>query len=170
MKKLTASQLRASSEEKIFEFLTEVLEERIPIGPRHRDFLREAQRLPIGLRSMVTTHHLDVSLTKDDLGWHFGNWHDEALAQETAKGLEILGAHELASIFRKAFELAQQHWERLGAPDWATWYSGSSFEKLVDPLNDRAWAICEQSWNGILGYWVAYAKENPLEVGASDDA
>jgi hypothetical protein len=27
--------------------------------------------LPIGLRAMAATHHLDTSLTMDDIGWHF---------------------------------------------------------------------------------------------------
>lgn len=170
MRKLTASQLLASSEEEILNFLIEVLEARMPLGPRHPDFLSAAQRLPAGLRAMVTTHHLDVSLTSDDLGWHFGNWHDEALAQETARGLDILGAQELAIIFRQALNHARAHWDRLGAADWSTWYSGSPLEKLLDPLNSRAWEICDQSRNGILEYWVAYARENPLEVGACNDA
>ena len=34
----------------------------------------EIQRLPVGLRAMAATHHLDISLTLDDIGWHFLNF------------------------------------------------------------------------------------------------
>jgi hypothetical protein len=170
MKQLTASQLRASSNEDVFDFLAEVLNERMPLGPNEPGFLQAARNLPDGLRSMVTTHHLDVSLSMDDLGWHFGNWHNEELAHETARGLEVLGANDLASLFREAFAHARRHWNRLGKADWSEWYHGSSLEQAIDPLNTQAWAICEQSWNGILGYWVTYARNNPIEVGAQRDA
>ena len=30
--------------------------------------------LPTGLRAMAATHHLDISLTMDDIGWHFLNF------------------------------------------------------------------------------------------------
>jgi hypothetical protein len=30
--------------------------------------------LPKGLRAMAATHHLDISLTMDDIGWHFLNF------------------------------------------------------------------------------------------------
>ncbi len=29
---------------------------------------------PTGLRAMAATHHLDISLTMDDIGWHFLNF------------------------------------------------------------------------------------------------
>lgn len=170
MNNLAASQLQASSDEEVFDFLVEVLKERMPLGPGQPGFLDAARSLPRGLRAMVTTHHLDVSLTMDDLGWHFGNWYDEELAQETAQGLEVLGADELASLIKEAFAHAREHLHRLGEDGWPDWYHGSPLQQAVDPLNSQAWAICEQSWNGILGYWVSYARNNPVEVGATHDA
>jgi len=170
MSTLTASQLQASSNEEVFDFLVEVLKQRMPIGPGEPGFLQKARSLPAGLRAMVTTHHLDVSLSMDDLGWHFGNWHDEELAHETLQGLEVLGASELSALFQSAFSHAREHWHRLGEADWSEWYHGSPLEQAIAPLNTQAWAICDSSWNGILGYWVSYARKNPLEVGARHDA
>jgi hypothetical protein len=170
MKTPTASQLQALSDDEVFDFLVEVLEARVPLGPGQPGFLPAARQLPAGLRAMAATHHLDVSLALDDLGWHFGNWHDEELALETAQGLDVLGADELASLFRQAFAHAREYWPRLGEADWSEWYHGSPLEQTVDPLNAQAWAICERGWNGILGYWVAYARKNPVEVGACNDA
>jgi hypothetical protein len=34
---------------------------------------------------MAATYELDVSLTLDDLGWHFGNWPDPALSEKTQR-------------------------------------------------------------------------------------
>jgi hypothetical protein len=166
----TAGQLQALSDDEVLDFLVEVLKTRMTLGPGQPGFLQAARELPAGLRAMVTTHHLDVSLTRDNLGWHFGNWHDEELALETAQGLDVLGADELASLFREAFAHAQEHWQRLGDDNWSEWYHGSSLEQIIDPLNTQAWEICERSWNGILGHWVAYARKNPVEVGARHDA
>ena len=40
-------------------------------------------QLPVGLRSMAATHHLDVSLTLDDIGWHFLNFGEPNFVRET---------------------------------------------------------------------------------------
>jgi hypothetical protein len=63
----------------------------------HREFLVELRRLPPGLRAMAATYELDVSLTMDDLGWHFGNWHSTELAQGTAHGQ----LKQLIAFFRR---------------------------------------------------------------------
>jgi hypothetical protein len=115
---------------------------------------------------MAATYELDVSLALDDLGWHFGNWHSVELAEETAAGLEELGAQELAELFRAAFDLAQDYWIELGAENWMEWYNSSALEKAVGPLNAKAWAIVRQKKNGIFSYWVEYAKKYPERVGA----
>lgn len=38
--------------------------------------------LPIGLRAMAATHHLDISLTMDDIGWHFLNFGEPNLVRD----------------------------------------------------------------------------------------
>ena len=117
---------------------------------------------------MAATYELDVSLTMDDLGWHFGNWHDRELAEETARGLEVLGATELAALFREAFRLAEQYWSELGSEDWSEWYHGSPLEKAVDPLNEKAWSILDTKKNGIFAYWIDYARKYPIRIGVTD--
>jgi hypothetical protein len=42
--------------------------------------------LPKGLRAMAATHHLDISLTMDDIGWHFLNFGEPGLVRETEAG------------------------------------------------------------------------------------
>src|SRR5437667_3338274 len=92
------------------------------------------------------------------IGWHFGNWHNLDLAEETAQGLEELGAGELARVFKEAFQLAKEYWTELGSGNWAEWYHGSPFEKAVDPLTEQAWSILAGKKNGIFKYWVDYAR------------
>lgn len=40
--------------------------------------------LPQGLRAMAATHHLDISLTLDDMGWHFLNFGEPNFVRETS--------------------------------------------------------------------------------------
>src|SRR4051812_17256798 len=117
MSGITAHAIATASNEGIFELLGKELERCLPErdGP---EFVAEIRKLPPGLRAMAATYGLDVSLTLDDLGWHFGNWHSEELANETALGLEELGAVELARLFREAYGHAQRYWIELGSEKW----------------------------------------------------
>lgn len=163
-----AEALRATDEE-LFEFLGAELDRRVP-SRNDEDYLGVLCLLPRGLRAMAATYELDVSLTLDDLGWHFGNWHDLERAEETAKGLEELGARELAAIFRRATDLAQRWWDDLGSDGWMDWYHGSEFEREIDPLNKRALEILEGKPSGIFSYWVEYARRHPENLGVPPDA
>ena len=166
---IKAHAISSGSNEQVFELLGDELKSRLP--PRSDlDFVREMRKLPPGLRAMAATYELDVSLSLDDLGWHFGNWHDEELAEETAAGLEELEALELAALFREAFGHAKTFWAELGSPNWMDWYHGSQLEKAVMPLNETAWSVLRPRWNGIFSYWVEYAKRYPEKVGAKYDA
>jgi hypothetical protein len=165
---LRASQLASGSNDQVFELLGEQLEKRLP-NRTDPEFVDELRALPVGLRAMAATYELDVSLTMDDLGWHFGNWHDLDLAEETARGLEELRATELAGLFRQALAHAKDYWSELGSETWSDWYHGSRLEEAVMPLNERAWALLEDRWNGIFSYWVEYARQHPDRVGALHD-
>jgi hypothetical protein len=158
------------SNEELFKLLGEELQRRLPLSPSSPEFLLALQGLPPGLRAMASTYELDVSLTMDDLGWHFGNWHSHPLAEETVLGLKELEATELASLFRKAYEHAKAHWESLGTDDWSDWYPGSTLEKELDPLNEAAYSLLEGKWNGIFEYWVAYARKYPERIEFKHDA
>ncbi|MGL4513232.1 MAG: DMP19 family protein [Lacipirellulaceae bacterium] len=149
-----------SSDDDLFQLLGRELERRLPNGRQATDeFVQELRSLPLRLRSMAATFELDVSLTMDDLGWHFGNWHHEGLAEETALGLEELGATRLAEIFREAFRQALVFWAPLGCDDWMEWYHGSALEESVHALNTEAWAL--QNERGILELWPLYARKHP---------
>ena len=167
MSLVTRTAISGSSDDDLFKLLGAELQRRLSARRGSAEFLAEIRSLPIGLRAMAATYELDVSLALDDLGWHFGNWHDAALAEETARGLEVLGASELAAIFRQAFGLARQHWNELGSAEWSRWYHGSPLEQAVEPLNEQAWALLGQHKDGIFHYWVDYARKHPDEVGAA---
>src|SRR5579864_2943554 len=64
-------------------------------------------KLPKGLRAMAATHHLDISLTLDDIGWHFLNFGEANLVRETEVGLRELGLSDLAEWFSEAHEIVK---------------------------------------------------------------
>src|SRR5262245_11099935 len=79
----------AQDDDTVFGLLSSALNERIPSSllVDLDAFVAQLQKLPPGLRAMAATHQLDVSMSLDDLGWHFANWHDHGLAEETTLGL-----------------------------------------------------------------------------------
>jgi hypothetical protein len=165
MKNLTRETITACSDDELFTLLGKELEKRISAKRDSPAFAAEIQKLPVGLRAMAATYELDVSLALDDLGWHFGNWHDSLLADETARGLEELDAKELAIVFKDALQAAIRYWNELGSENWTEWYVGSPLEKEIEPLNEQAWAILEDKKRGIFQYWVDYARKHPEGVG-----
>jgi hypothetical protein len=167
MNSLTLAAINSSSNDELFALLGKELEARLGRRGSAGEFAAKIRNLPIGLRAMAATYELDVSLAMDDLGWHFGNWHDAALAEETCRGLEELGATELAEVFKEAFRLAIRYWSDLGARNWSQWYHGSPLEKAMEPLNQRAWSILEDRKKGIFSYWVEYARKHPERVGVA---
>lgn len=167
MARLNASAITSSSDEQLFALLGDELGRQLPTRNDPR-FLGELRKLPVGLRAMAATYELDVSLALDDLGWHFGNWHDEELARETLLGLKELEANEFAEIFAKAFEHAKSYWHLLGAENWTDWYFESELDKRLAPLNQRAWALWNSLPQGLFTYWVRYARKYPIKVGATE--
>jgi|SRR5436190_10831062 len=164
---LTVQQINSSSDDELFSLLAKELEAKIPADRSSPEFLEQICHLPVGLRAMAATYELDVSLTMDDMGWHFGNWHSAELAEETALGLEELGALDLAKVFRQAFQLAQRCWIELGSEHWMDWYLGSDFEKETSPLSEEAWSILQDKKRGIFDYWIDYARKDPGRVGVN---
>jgi hypothetical protein len=164
---LTIEQIQtAPSDEALFELLSSELGRRLPGGRNDLDsFVQELQRFRQGLRAMAATYDLDVSMTLDDLGWHFGNWHHKPLARETIAGLRELEAVRAAEIFEDAFRLAEQYWFELGTNSWHKWYSDSDLEQSLASFNDEMWAICNRSSDfGLMSYWLEYARRYPERV------
>jgi len=165
MSGITREAIDTSSDEDLFSLLAHELETRIISERGAPEFVAEIKGLPVGLRAMAATYELEVSLALDDIGWHFGNWHNIELSEETAKALLELGAPELAEVYQAAFRLAQDHWTELGSEGWSEWYYGSPLEKALAPLTKRAWSILEGRKNGIFNYWVDYARRFPERIG-----
>ncbi len=152
----------AQTDEEILHLLQAELETRIA-SQLHDDLdglVAALRTLPDGFRAMAATYQLDVSITLDDLGWHFGNWHHHEYASETARGLRVLAATRPAELFEAAYLLAKQYWTELGADDWMDWYRSSPLKKALDPLNGEMWAVCGDGLR-IMGWWVQYARRHP---------
>lgn len=155
------------SDAELLDSLIAKLEERAP-GSLKEDcdaFVAAIKELPPGLRAMAATHELDVSITLDDLGWHFANWHHRELANETLLGLKELEATEAAALFEEALQLVLPFWEQIGTlleddfHRFIDWYCGSNLEQALAPLNDQMWALHEKLGDlGLFQYWVHYTR------------
>lgn len=160
--------LHCETHDDLFDLLSQELQRRNPDGiDNDLDvYFRRLRTIPVGLRAMAIVHPLDVSVTLDDLGCHFNNWPHHDYARETIWALRELEAFEQAGLFKRAYELAQPHWQRITAvPDgeFSAWYDGSEFEKAIEPLTERFWELQEID-NGLFGYWTRYARKYPRKV------
>jgi hypothetical protein len=130
-------------------------------------FLASLAAAPAGLRAMASVHELDVSMTLDDLAWHFGNHNDERFLLETEVGLKELGAIEAAVLFHSAWMIMEPYFGEIRSGNWDEEDFGDFLERVgvqskVDPLNEQLWAICKKCGNlGLLQYWVNYARQYP---------
>ena len=129
--------------------------------------------LPVGLRAMAATHHLDVSLTLDDIGWHFLNFGERNFVRETEAGLRELGLGDLAEWFAEAFEIINPLLAEINA-------CGSYYECLtkhggmnrINELTQKALAKeagCRRQVRGspIYDAWIKYARKHPENVFGS---
>lgn len=124
--------------------------------------------LPAGLRAMAATHWLDVSLTLDSITWHFGNFGEASLVEETETGLHELGLDELASCFREAKEfmipLLANRTEADGDPYNILDQKG--LRLVSDELDSRAWALGDLGRGRSVIYeaWTRYTRQHPERV------
>ena len=171
---LTAEKIQESSDEELSKLLSLELDRWLPNG-QDADlnvFLARIEPFPTGIRAMSLVYQLDVSLTLDDLGWHFGNWHHRPYCEKTISALRELEAIEYAELFEQAYVAAQPWWEQIGDlirgdfRDFVEWYSGSGLHQATMPLTRRMWELQEID-NGIVGYWTSYARKYPAKVGAA---
>lgn len=169
---LTETQIReCPTDEKLSKLLSAELGRRLPDGedPDLNLFLRRLQLIPKGLRAMALSYQLDVSITMDDLGWHFANWHHRRYCEQTIWALRELEALEYAELFVMAYAFAQLWWDRIGDlarhdfRDFVEWYSHSEFETATMPLTRRMWEL-QNIDRGLLGFWTSYARKYPNKV------
>ena len=166
-----------ADDEDLFNLLAGELTAKLPQGEGADldQFLAQTQRLPVGLRAMAAIYQLDVSLTLDDLGWHFANWHHRRYCEEQIWALRELEANEAAEIFADAYARVQPWWDKIGqlvADDFekfVKWYSDSDLEGVMDPLTRRLWDLFETAESqgkrkGLLESWAPYARKYPHKV------
>jgi hypothetical protein len=158
----------ARNDEELFERLSETLKEVFPaeLQENREQFLTALHRAPRGLRAMAGIFDLDVSMTLDDLAWHFGNHNDERFLRETVLALRELEAVEAADLFQSAWDIAAPYLPEIRTKDWESEDPHDYFERtiqsMVDPLNDRMWEICKECGDrGLLQYWLTYARKYP---------
>ena len=129
-------------------------------------FAQEIHSLPVGLRAMAATHHLDISLTMDDIGWHFLNFGHPSHVEETELGLRELGLPQVAAMFREAYQMVQPHLAEIRQPgaDYHAVMRRSGKMKRIEELTDHARAAVGEQ--GIYRHWAAYARQHPEKVFA----
>ncbi len=159
----------AKDDNELFERLSAELKEVFPPAMQEdRDlFIATLPNAPRGLRAMAGIFDLDVSMTLDDLAWHFGNHNDDRFLRETVLGLQELGATEEAEIFLSAWEIVKPFLSEIKIKDWddedpQDYFNRTGIQTKIDPLNDRMWAICKRCGDlGLMQYWLKYAGKYP---------
>ena len=151
----------------IFSMLTS----RVHANPYAKDgaYASAIMTLPKGLRAMAATHHLDVSLMLDDIGWHFLNFGQQDFVRETESGLRELGLCELAEWFAEAYAIVDPLRPEI-----------DESHEYVECLRrhgclDRIFELTRKATNNagvrgpgggsvIYGAWIKYARANPDNV------
>ena len=127
-------------------------------------------QLPVGLRSMAATHHLDVSLTLDDIGWHFLNFGEPNFVRETESGLRELGLDDMADWFAEAFAIVKPL--RPEIESCGDYYAClkkhgrmGRIAELTQMARDKG-AACSKEVSGspIYAAWISYARRHPENV------
>jgi hypothetical protein len=129
-------------------------------------FVAAIGKLPVGLRAMAATHHLDISLTLDDIGWHFLNFGEPGFVRETEAGLRELGLVEIAGYFVEAHGIMKPLMTEIKSPDdyYKCLESRGLMEK-IEELTDKAAARgTDGSGSPIYTAWTKYARAHPERV------
>ena len=161
--------LATKKDDQLFELLSGALQELFPPELQEdRDrFIAALANAPRGLRAMAGIYDLDVSITVDDLAWHFGNHNDERFLEETVLSLKELEASEVADIFLSAWQIVSLFLVEIRNTDWtgqdfSEYLKTTGIQSKIDPLSERVWAICKQRGRlGLMQYWLVYARKYP---------
>jgi hypothetical protein len=125
--------------------------------------------LPKGLRAMAATHHLDTSLTMDDIGWHFLNFGEPGLVRETEAGLRELGLGDIANYFLEAHAIVSPLKPEIKeADDYYDCLESRGLMARINELTDKASATQPiLSGSPIYAAWIKYARAHPESVFAA---
>jgi hypothetical protein len=159
-----------TSDDELFEYISSEMSELM--GDTGVDdiemYLKKIRSLPKLYWAFGAIYALDVSLALDDLGWHFGNHYSLALAHETVRALQEVGAVEEATIFEEAIHITAPYWNELGTivasnaeNAFAEWYESSGLEGKLEKLNIKMWAITTEKEKSLLDYIPKYARAYP---------
>jgi len=152
---LTVEWIRAAEDdEALFELLSGELQRLLPEEIQaDRDLYHQTlATVPRGLRAMAGMHFFDVSMSLDDLAWHFGNQNDERDLLETLNGLRELELFEIADLFEKQWDFMKPHLHALqtgdiGGKDLHDWLKETGAQGLADPMNRIIWDIARRRAN-----------------------
>ena len=115
---------------------------------------------------MAATHHLDISLTMDDIGWHFLNFGEPGLVRETEVGLRELGLGDIADYFAEAHTIVNPLKPEIKeAEDYYACLESRGLMARIDELTDKASATQPiLSGSPIYAAWIKYARVHPEKV------
>jgi hypothetical protein len=151
--------------ERIFERLNAVVND--PSANPYTDdgsYAAAIQTLQPGLRAMAATHHLDISLTLDDIGWHFLNFEDPSLMVETEAGLRLLGLDDLAQWFREAAMIMVSLKSEITGDNYEECLEKHGKLQRMRELQSNADSLEPKlSGSQIYAAWVKYARQHPEE-------
>jgi hypothetical protein len=118
---------------------------------------------------MAATHHLDISLTMDDSGWHFLNFGEPGLVRETEAGLRELGLGDIADCFLEAHAIVRPLKPEIKeADDYYECLESRGLMAKVNELTDKAsQGQPIVSGSRIYAAWIKYARARPESVFAS---
>jgi hypothetical protein len=160
---------QSKSDDELFQLLSTELSRLFP--PKLQEdadlFYASLLAVPRGLRAMAGTYELDVSMSLDDLAWHFLNHNNDRFLTETLNGLKELDANEAADLFSAAWDIVKPFLPEIRTKNWDgeephEYLDKTGIQSRVDPLNKRMWAICkERGDKGLMEYWLAYAQKYP---------
>jgi len=160
----------ALSDEKLLEEIFSLLSISVnPLANPYSDdgsYAASISRLPIGLRAMAATHHLDISLTLDDLGWHFLNFGESSFVRETEAGLRELGLREMADWFAEAYAIVNPLRPEIDVcGDYDDCLTQHGHMDRIDELTRQARPKQAKGSKGpIYGAWITYTRAHPENV------
>ena len=122
--------------------------------------------LPTGLRAIAATHHLDISLTMDDIGWHFLNFGEPGLVRDTEAGLRELDLGDIADYFAEAHTIVNPLKPEIKeAEDYYACLESRGLMARIEELTDKASKRQPTvSDSPIYAAWIKYARAHPEKV------